>query len=113
MHEIGVVIRVVKKVEDFAKKNGVTKIEALVLQIGALSSVIPRFVEECYLMAVKDTMLEDTKLKIEVSPANARWLACEERLDSLEHKGFWPGCNCEKKEMISGNEVMIKEIVAC
>lgn len=113
MHELGVVIKVVKNVEDFAIKNDVTKIGTLVLQIGALSSVIPRYVEECYPMAVKDTMLEDTSLKIEVLPANARCRSCEKIFNALEHKGVCPYCSSENPEMISGNEFMIKEIVAC
>jgi len=113
LHELGIIIKVVKSVEDFARKNGVTRIETLVLQIGALASVIPRFVEECYPMAVKDTMLEDTKLKIEVLPANARCRTCEKVFNALKHKSVCPHCNGEKLEMISGNEFMIKEIVAC
>lgn len=113
MHELGIVIKAVKNVEDFARENNVTKIETLVLQIGALASVIPRFVEECYPMAVKDTMLEDTKLKIEVLPANARCRGCEKVFNVLEEKGVCPYCNNEKPEMISGNEFMIKEIIAC
>ena len=113
MHELGIVIRVVRNVEDFAKKNGVTKIETLVLQVGALASVIPRFIESCYPMAVKGTMLEETHLKIEVLPANARCNACERVFSVLKHRGVCPGCNGERLEMISGNEFMIKEIVAC
>ncbi|BCS95147.1 hydrogenase nickel incorporation protein HypA [Desulfoluna limicola] len=113
MHELGVVIKVVKNVEDFARKNGVTNIETLVLQIGALASVIPRFVENCYPMAVKGTMLEDTRLKIEVLPANARCRACETVFNALKHKSVCPHCSGGNPEMISGNEFMIKEIVAC
>ena len=113
MHELGVVIRVVKTVEDFARKNGVTKIETLVLQIGALSEVIPRYVEDVYPMAVKDTLLEDTRLRIEVLPANGRCTSCGKVFDVLEHTGVCPFCTREKPEMISGNEFMIKEIVAC
>ncbi|MBL8967680.1 MAG: hydrogenase maturation nickel metallochaperone HypA, partial [Spirochaetaceae bacterium] len=41
MHELGVVIEIVKTVEDFAKANGVTKVDTIVLQIGELSSIIP------------------------------------------------------------------------
>ncbi|OYO91143.1 hydrogenase nickel incorporation protein HypA, partial [Lachnotalea glycerini] len=48
MHEIGVMMEVVKTVENFAKQNGVTQIQTLVLQIGELSSVIPRYIEACF-----------------------------------------------------------------
>ncbi|GAB6096210.1 hydrogenase maturation nickel metallochaperone HypA [Desulfatiferula olefinivorans] len=113
MHELGVVIKVVKTVEVFAQENGLTKIETLVLQIGALSQVIPRYVEEIYPMAVKDTLLKETRLKIEVLPANARCRTCGKVFDVLENKGVCPFCHSKKPEMISGNEFMIKEIVAC
>lgn len=113
LHELGIIVRVVKNVESFARKNGVTKIETLVLQIGALASVIPRFVEECYPMAVKGTMLEDTSLKIEVLPANARCRACEKVFNVLKFKSVCPYCKAENPEMISGNEFMVKEIIAC
>ncbi len=113
MHELGVVIKVVKNVENFARENGITQIETLVLQIGALASVIPRFVEECYPMAIKDTMLENTKLKIEVLPANGRCRKCEKVFNVLKYRSVCPHCNAGNPEMISGNEFMIKEIVAC
>jgi hydrogenase nickel incorporation protein HypA/HybF len=34
MHEVGVMIEVIKTVENFARKNNLTKIDTLVLQIG-------------------------------------------------------------------------------
>jgi len=113
LHELGVVIKVVETVEAFAHKNGVTQIDTLVLQIGALSSVIPQYVEKCYPMAIKDTMLSETKLKIEILPANARCKACEKVFNVLKYKSVCPGCKGESLEMISGNEFLIKEIIAC
>ena len=61
MHELGVVINVIKTVENFAAKNGVTKIDTLVLQIGELSSMIPRYIEACYPAAVDGTIMEDIR----------------------------------------------------
>lgn len=113
LHELGIIIQVVKTVEDVAHKNGVTKIETLVLQIGALSSVIPSYVKTCYPMAVKGTLLENTTLKIEILPANAKCNACNNVFNVFENNGTCPYCKGDKLEMISGNEFLIKEIVAC
>ena len=71
LHELGVVFEVIKTVENFAKTNQLKKIDTLVLQIGALSSMIPRYIEECYPAAVDGTIMQETKLKIELLPANA------------------------------------------
>lgn len=76
MHELGVVIEVAKTVEKVAIENNLTEIERLVLQIGELSSMIPKYIESCYPVAVENTILENTKLDIEVIPANGMCKNC-------------------------------------
>ena len=112
MHELGVVIEVIKTVEEFAKKNGVTKIDTLVLQIGELSSMIPKYIEECYPCAVDGTIMQDTKLKIEILPGNARCKECSKVFNLIECKSICPDCGSKTLELLSGKEFMIKEIIA-
>lgn len=113
MHELGVVIEVIKTVEDFAKKNGVTKIDTLVLQIGELSSMIPKYVEACYPAAVDGTLLQETKLKIEIMPGNAICKNCNKVFNLIENHNRCPRCGSQDREILSGREFMIKEIIAC
>ena len=113
MHEIGVVIEVIKTVERFAKQNDVTMIDTLVLQIGELSSMIPRYVEACYPAAIEGTILEETKLKIEIMPANALCKSCNKVFNIVEHNKICPKCSSEDFDLLSGREFMIKEIIAC
>ena len=113
MHELGVVIEVIKTVEDFAKKNGVTKIDTLVLQIGELSSMIPKYVEACYPAAVDGTLLQETKLKIEIMPDNAICKNCNKVFNLIENNNRCPRCGSQDREILSGKEFMIKEIIAC
>ncbi|MCX7694423.1 MAG: hydrogenase maturation nickel metallochaperone HypA [Caloramator sp.] len=112
MHELGVIIEVVKYVEDFAKKNKLTKIDTLVLQIGELSAMIPRYIEACYPAAVDGTMLQDTKLKIEILPANAICKECSNVFNVIQNDKVCPNCKSEVWELLCGKEFMIKEIVA-
>lgn len=111
MHELGVVIEVVKVVEKFAVENQVQKIDTLVLQIGELSSMIPKYIKAVYPAAVDGTMLEDTKLEIEILPGNARCADCGKVFNVLEHKGKCPKCNGKRLELLCGKEFYIKEIV--
>lgn len=113
MHELGVVIEVVKKVEDFAEKNGVTKIDTLVLQIGELSSMVPEYVEACYPAAVDGTLLKNTKLEIEILPGNAICKKCNNVFNLIQNKQKCPNCKKKKWELLSGREFNIKEIIAC
>lgn len=112
MHELGVVIEVVKTVENFAKKNELTKIDTVVLQIGELSSMIPRYIEACYPAAVDGTLLQDTKLKIEILPGNAICKKCNKVFNLIESNYTCPNCESRDLEVLSGREFMIKEIVA-
>jgi hydrogenase nickel incorporation protein HypA/HybF len=113
LHELGVVIEVVRTVEDFAKNNGVTKIDTLVLQIGELSSIIPKYVEACYPAAVDGTLLQETKLKIEILPGNAICKKCNKVFNLIANNKKCPNCGSDDWELLSGKEFMIKEIIAC
>jgi hydrogenase nickel incorporation protein HypA/HybF len=113
VHELGVVIEVVKTLEEFAARNGVTRIEALVLQIGELSSVIPRYIEACYPAAVDGTILEGAELRIEILSANARCRSCAKVFGLTRGGGACPACGSADFEILGGREFLIKEIVAC
>ncbi len=113
MHELGVVMEVVKTVQRFAKENGVTQIDTIVLQIGELSSMIPRYVHECYPAAVDGTELDQTKLKIEIIPANALCKNCQQVFNIMKNRSICPECESPEWGLLSGREFTIKEIVAC
>ena len=113
MHELGVVMNIIQTVETFAEQNGLTKIDTLVLQIGELSSMIPKYVEACYPAAVDGTMLQETKLEIEILPGNALCKGCGKVFNLLAHKSVCPHCSGKQFEILSGREFLIKQVVAC
>lgn len=111
MHEIGVLIEVVKSVEKFAKVNNVQKIDTLVLQIGELSSMIPKYMKNLYPASIEGTILEGSELEIEILPANALCEACNKVFNIISNKGVCPNCKSKNFEILSGKEFYIKEIV--
>lgn len=113
MHELGVVIEVVRTVEEFAKNNGVTKVDTIVLQIGDLSSMIPKYIEDCFPCAVDGTALRDAKLRIEILRANAICRGCQKVYGLLANPDGCPACGSAERDILGGKEFMIKEIVAC
>jgi hydrogenase nickel incorporation protein HypA/HybF len=106
-------INVVNSVETFARNNGVTEIDTLVLQIGELSPVVPQYIQACYPAAVDGTLLQNTKLKIEIIPGNALCKQCDKVFNLFENKKACPHCGQTEWEILSGGEFFIKEIVAC
>ena len=65
MHELGIVIDIVKQVEEYKQENNIKNIKALVLQVGELSGVVPKYIEDVYPLAIERTTLSDMKLIIE------------------------------------------------
>jgi hydrogenase nickel incorporation protein HypA/HybF len=113
LHELSVVFEVVKTVEKIAIEQQLTKIDTLILQIGELSSMIPKYIEQCYPATVDGTLLEDTELKIEIIPGNGICKKCNKVFNIIKNESICPECGGETWELLCGKEFMIKEIIAC
>jgi len=111
MHELSIVIEVAKAVEEIALENGITAVDTIVLQIGEISTVIPHYVEECYPAAVDGTMLEKTKLKLEIIKATAICNLCHRNFDIVPSEGFCPECHTKEWTLLTGKEFILKEII--
>lgn len=113
MHELGVVFEVVKTVNNFKLKNNLSKVDTIVLQIGQLSSMIPKYIQECYPAAVDGTEFEETKLDIEIIPAEGVCRSCSHIFNIIEHRSTCPECQGKDWGLLTGKEFAIKQIIAC
>ncbi|MHC1723140.1 MAG: hydrogenase maturation nickel metallochaperone HypA [Aminipila sp.] len=113
MHELGILIEIVRTVENFAAQNGVAQIDTLILQIGELAPVVPRYIQDCYPAAIDGTLLQHTKLEIEMLPGNGICKQCNKVFNVLESGKKCPKCGSTHWELLCGREVKIKEIIAC
>ena len=108
MHEIRVVRSMVKTVTDFTGQNDIKEVAEIVLDIGELSLVIPKYVEDIYPVVVGDTWLKDTKLVINVIPGMTECDECNELFNVIEH--YCPNCGSFEKTILSGKDFLIREI---
>lgn len=92
----------VKTVTDFAGQNEIKEVAEIVLDIGELSLVIPKYVEDIYPVVVGDTWLKDTKLVINVIPGMAECDECNELFNGIEHEGYCPNCGSFEKNHTFG-----------
>ncbi len=113
MHELGIMYHIVEQVTSVVEQNQLTEVEAIVLQVGELSSVVPRYLHACFPAAVDGTVLENTKLEVEILTANGICGGCRTVYPILKHSKVCPKCQEEDFEMISGGEFYLKEIRAC
>lgn len=95
----------------FARENGVDKIVGVVFQIGEGSGLYTDYVKKCWPVATKNTILENSELIIETIPGMVMCLDCMEIYNAVEYKGCCPECGSRQKEVLSGKEFNIKEIL--
>lgn len=112
MHELSILMEVVRIVEEQAKQNNIDSVKCIVLQIGELSTVVPLFMEEYFSNVVDgNSMFTDTVLEIETLPGIAKCRNCSKMFNVVENKGFCPSCGSYDKDLVSGDEFFIKEIL--
>ena len=112
MHELGLVINIIKQIEKYMKENNLTRIDTLVLQVGQLSEVYPKYLMDVYPFAVEETMLKDTKLLIEETVGIGKCNDCDFIYNLVENGNECPVCSSKRFSIISGREFLIKEIHA-
>jgi hydrogenase nickel incorporation protein HypA/HybF len=84
------------------------------LKVGEISTVVPEYLQKCYPAAVdKSELLHDTELKIEIVPANCICHNCSQVFSLIKNKNICPDCGCSDTEIISGRDLLIKEIEGC
>jgi len=111
MHELGIISSMVKTIEQIVQEQGLTQVQKLVLEVGELSGVVPRYMEECYPAAVYKTFMQDTVLELETVPGIVRCRTCGREFNAMQQDFHCPQCGGEDLEILSGNDVIIKEIL--
>ena len=112
MHELGIVFEIVRVVEQAVKEENLPAVDTIVLQVGELCGVIPVYLDEFWPAAIdKKPFFKNTKLKLEVIPGMARCQHCGEVFNVIANEGYCPKCNSFDKDLLSGREFLIKEIL--
>ena len=113
MHELGVVFKVIRQVEEVAAENDVTRVEAVTLSLGEVSAVIPEYLTDCWKWAVKRTeMMRDARLEIETIPAVTHCDGCGRDYETVKYGRICPFCGSGETWLAQGNEFIIKQIEA-
>lgn len=112
MHELGVVFHIARQVEGVAEENNVSHVSQVKMQIGEVSTVIPEQLEDCWKWNCKKSkVLKDCKLTWERIHAVTFCEGCKQEYDTVEHGKICPHCGSEDTYLVTGNEVLLKEIV--
>ncbi|MCD8363206.1 MAG: hydrogenase maturation nickel metallochaperone HypA [Lachnospiraceae bacterium] len=112
MHEMGIVLDVVKKMDAFAEANHIPQIHTVVMSVGELSALEPPYFVSCWEYAAsRSDHLVNCGVRIDPVPGIAKCMVCGEEFNLEQNDEICPKCKSEKWRIISGREVMIKEVL--
>ena len=110
MHELGIAQSIVEIAEENARKQGAKKVLSVIVEVGALSGVMAESLEFCFEACSRETLLDGSLLKIERVPARARCRSCHQEYDLTNFFDNCPACNSVGNDLLSGEELRIKEM---
>ena len=112
MHELGIVFEIQKRVAAVAEENdlALSDIAQVVVEVGEASTIVPRYLKECWPAATDGTEMEQAELVVELLIAKVRCKKCGTVYEYLKNNKKCPDCGAWECVMVSGQEFNIKEI---
>ncbi|BCJ93901.1 hydrogenase nickel incorporation protein HypA [Anaerocolumna cellulosilytica] len=110
MHELGVINSMVHTIEGIIKEQNLTKVHKLVIEVGELSGIVPRYLEQCFPAATYKTFMEKTELELIIIPGIVKCKSCGRVFNAVYSDLSCPDCKSFDMEILEGNDMIIKQI---
>lgn len=112
MHELGLLTQMAKTVTAAAKENGIEQVRQIVIEVGEASGALPYIFEEYFPLIQEDyPALKDASLKLLTVKSRALCAGCSAVYDLVKNEGKCPRCGEKAKTVLSGTDVIVKQIL--
>lgn len=112
MHEMSIAQSLLEIVMDESRRHGLTRVDRVRLQIGALAAVVPDALTFCFGAVARGTVASEAVLEIETVPVVARCPLCGERFEMEDLFDRCPDCGLVPAgmDLVSGREMTLMSI---
>ena len=110
MHELSIVIGIVKIAEDEAAKANAKKVTKIELEIGVLAGVEIDSLNFVWESAVQDSILAHAEKEIIVISGKGKCVDCDTEFDMEYIYDCCPNCNSNFKGILKGKELRVKAL---
>lgn len=110
MHEMSIMISLLRAVEGKVNEVGGGKVKAIRVAVGALSGVEPAFLETAFEFLSPGTVVDGAAFVIHVPAMRMRCRSCGKDLDINEISLTCPACGSNDIEIDGGEELLIEEM---
>ena len=113
MHELGIVMNVVEQVDKIAAENGAQKVVGITMEIGEVSTIVPELFLDAFNWAKKKTdHLNETELEMIIIEGRTYCRSCAKTYRTTEFGKKCPHCGSPDTYLLTGDQVIIKDISA-
>jgi hydrogenase nickel incorporation protein HypA/HybF len=110
VHEMSLAEGMLQIVEDTAKSNAARRVTAVWLEIGTLAQVEREALRFCFDAVSRGGVAEGARLEIIDTPGAAWCVPCGGRVAIAAIGDACPQCGSYQLQVVSGNDMRIKEI---
>lgn len=110
MHETGIAAEIINIINQTLQDRPTAAVRQVRVLIGELTAVLPESLNFAYRALTENTPLHNSRLDITIIPVQAQCRACHQSFAIQEFTFACPFCGGSDLEVISGNELYIKEI---
>jgi hydrogenase nickel incorporation protein HypA/HybF len=110
MHEMSLAEGVLQLVEETARRENASRVKAVVLEIGRLSSVEPEALKFCFAAVTRGSIVGEAVLEIVEVPGAGWCMACSATVPMTELYGSCPRCGGYRLQPTGGMEMRVREI---
>lgn len=111
MHELTLLFGVAEQVERVVKENDIDHVDAVVLEVGEATTIVPEFLRDGYSVISDDyDFLRGSQLIVNTVTAVGRCRECGREFPIVVNKGLCPDCGSFDKDIIEGTDFLIKEV---
>lgn len=112
MHEVGLLYTIADTASRYAEENHASSVESISLDIGELAGVLPDIFTEYFdYVAGQYAKLSHAKLRIHMIPGEAMCTRCGSMYNVMKNEGVCPSCGERGKRILSGQNLLIRNIV--
>ena len=111
MHELGIVVHVIKQIEALAKEKQIKQVVELTLEVGEVSGVVEEYFVDAFDWAKKRTeYMKECKLNYVVIQGISYCQDCKQTFKTTEYGKTCPHCGSGNTYLVTGRDVAIKDV---
>lgn len=110
MHELSLCMNLVDQLTDLARDHCATSVARVELQVGTLSGIEPRLLEDAFPFASAGSIAETAVLAIETVQPRIRCRRCCRESDASPNRLVCDSCGSFDTELLAGQDLILSRV---